>query len=207
MASTKIRIPASLASQKNFDVNAFMLARGYDVTVREFGQSWFITLIQDLDDVQKNELSRDLAVELGAPDPDVSETSETTTQAKKRYMRVMDRCAGIVINRGFVFTAELMGMDTDAEARATRYNVLRTSVAYPVDIPNLENSGEITLNNTAANDTFYQAMNDALFPIEQDNAAEKALVFAAVTKAAAKTIAETYLTDNSCAFLLPSLGL
>jgi len=204
--TTKIRISAALASQRNFDVNAFMLARGYTVTVREFGQSWLITVLEDLTDVEKNELTRELVEVLGTVDPDVSQGTESDTTAKKRYMRVMDRCALAVIDRGFTFTAELMEMDTDAEARATRYNVLRTSVAYPVDIPNAENSGSITLNNTATNDTFYQAMNDALFPIEQDNAAEKALVFAAGTKAGARTIAELYLIANNCAFLIPSLG-
>jgi hypothetical protein len=205
--TTEIRISAALASQSNFPINAFMLARGYTVSGRVFSDSWFITLVQDLTDVEKNELTRELVEELGTVDTDVSQLGESDATAKKRYMRVMDRCALAVIDRGFVFTTELMEMDTDAEARATRYNVLRTSVAYPVMIPNAENSGEITLNNTAANDTFYQAMNDALFPIEQDNATEKGLVFAAVTKAAARGIAEAYLIANNCAFLVPSLGL
>lgn len=205
--TTEIRISAALASQTDFPINAFMLARGFTVTDRLFSTSWFITLAEDLNDIEKNELTRELVGELGTVDTDVSQATETDTQAKKRYMRVMDRCALAVIDRGFTFAAEVMDMDTDAEARATRYNVLRTSIAYPVEIANAENSGSITLNNTAANDTFYQAMNDALFPIEQDNATEKGLVFAAVTKAAAKGIAEAYLIANSCAFLIPSLGL
>lgn len=205
--TTEIRMSAGLAQQSDFPINAFMLARGYTVERRVFGDAWLITLSEDLTDVEKNELTRELVEVLGTVDTDVSQVTESDTTAKKRYMRVMDRCALAVTDRGFTFTTELMEMDTDAEARATRYNVLRTSVAYPVMIPNAENSGSITLNNTAANDTFYQAMNDALFPIEQDNAAEKALVFAAVTKAAAKGIAEAYLIANSCAFLIPSLGL
>ena len=205
--TTEIRISAALAAQTDFPINAFMLARGFTVSERLFSTSWFITLVEDLDDVQKNELTRELVEVLGTVDTDVSQVTESLTTAKKRYMRVMDRCALAVIDRGFTFTTELMEMDTDAEARATRYNVLRNSVAYPVMIPNAENSGSITLSNPSANDTFYQAMNDALFPIEQDNAAEKALVFAAVTKSAAKGIAEAYLIANNCAFLIPSLGL
>lgn len=182
--------------------------RGFTVnSVQVQGQRTRVTLAEDLTDAEKDALELDLRNDLVLIDTDVSDGAETETTTKKRYMRVMDRCMETIIRRGFVFQTETFSLGIPAQIRLLRYHVIRANLTYPFAVANIENTGGIQVNDQAEMQDLFVAAHTAQFTVEQDAITNKTTVRNAASKAAARTAAESYLTTNGCAFLIPSLGI
>ena len=186
----------------------YFTERGFTVnSVQIQGQRTRVTLAEDLTDAEKDALELDLRNDLVLIDTDVSDGAETETTTKKRYMRVMDRCMETIIRRGFVFQTETFSLGVPAQIRLLRYHVIRANLTYPFNVANIENTGGIVVNDQAEMQDLFVAAHTAQFTIEQDAITNKTTVRNAASKAAARTAAESYLTTNGCAFLIPSLGI
>lgn len=182
--------------------------RGFTVTAtQKNGQRFRITLAEDLTDAEKDALELDFRSDLLLIQTDVSDGAETEITTKKRYMRVMDRCMETVIRRGFVFQTETFSLGVPAQIRLLRYHVIRANLTYPFNVANIENTGGIVVNDQAEMQDLFVAAHTAQFTIEQDAITNKTTVRNAVSKAVARTAAESYLTTNGCAFLIPNLGI
>jgi len=182
--------------------------RGFTVTAtQKNGQRFRITLAEDLTDAEKDALELDFRADLLLINTDVSDGAETEITTKKRYMRVMDRCMETVIRRGFVFQTETFSLGVPAQIRLLRYHVIRANLTYPFNVANIENTGGIVVNDQAEMQDLFVAGHTAQFTIEQDAITNKTTVRNAASKAAARTAAESYLTTNGCAFLIPNLGI
>jgi hypothetical protein len=204
--STEIQARLSNIIDAGIDASYFS-ERGFTVTLtQKNGQRFRITLAEDLTDAEKDALELDLRIDLALIDTDVSDGGETEITTKKRYMRVMDRCMETIIRRGFVFQTETFSLGLAAQVRLLRYHVIRANLTYPFAVANIENTGGIQVNDAAEMQDLFVAAHTSQFATEQDAITNKTTVRNAASKAAARTAAETYLTTNGCAFLIPMLG-
>jgi len=206
--ATQIKVRRSPITDIGLDIDQYLADRGYSTDTRVKNGAFFdITLFEDLTDLQKSTLQAELALDLSAVETQVSDAGETVVVTQRRYMRVVDRCSEERIRRGFMFQAKLFGLSLFEQMRANRYYTVRAVLPYPFVIPTADNFDGVNINDQAELVSYLQTLGQATFTIEQEGITEKINIKNAVSKAAARTSIEAFLTANACTHLIPNLGL
>lgn len=207
--TTEVLVGRALADDAGIDIVQYVEDAGYTVESRVREKAvWVLTITEDLNDSQKDDLARSIVSDTQLVFTDVKQDTETAGTAKQRYKRVVDRCAELVLRRGFEHPAasgQIYALDISSQVRFHRLFDQRSRLTYPFRILEADNAGGV--NMTAAADVvdFFQDMNDAMFAIEDDATTTKQSITTTTPLAAARQIAEDYLIANNCRQLIRRL--
>lgn len=208
--STVIKVSKSAASESGINLHTWVDSLGFSVdTIVKDGAMLVVTLVEDLNTRQIDKVRKKLDHDITNIYIEVYDT-ETLDIAKERYKSVVDLCSEARIkDNGFEWpptSGQRFSLSLNAQIKWLGLDSAREDMTYPYRVPTKDNDIFHSIQDAAEAHNMYLTAVGTIDALLSAGTLKKEEITAALTKAAARTLAVDFLTATECAELIVELG-